>query len=76
MSGYVIQFDRRTGDRIVAEFEGVDGPRRALDQRLALESQRASDDWEIVSLNSDSLATVQKTHSRYFTGHELSPSGL
>ncbi|HET7415975.1 MAG TPA: hypothetical protein VFI97_09795 [Arthrobacter sp.] len=74
MSGFVIQYDRRTGDRIVTEFKGADGPRRALVERLELERKRASEDWEVVSLNSDSVSTIQKTHSRYFTGRELSHS--
>lgn len=53
-SGFIIQYDRRTGDRIVVEFKGTDGPRRALVERLHLERSRASLDWEVVSLNSDS----------------------
>ncbi|MEE1621641.1 hypothetical protein ACQ7DA_10670 [Zafaria sp. J156] len=74
MSGFVIQYDRRTGDRIVTVFDGEDGPRRALLERLQLEKHRLDDAWEIVSLNSDSLATIQKTHSRYFTGRRLASS--
>lgn len=69
MAGYVIKYNRVTGERIVREFPGRQGHRDALVLRLKLEKERENRDWEIVSLNSDSLETVQKTHSRYFTGH-------
>jgi hypothetical protein len=68
MPGYVIEYNRITGDRHVTEFPGSTGHRKALLERLKLEKVRPSEDWEIVSLNSDSLETVKKTHSRYFTG--------
>lgn len=72
MPGYVIEYNRITGDRHVIEFPGANGHREALLERLKLEKVRPSRDWEIVSLNSDSLETVQKTHSRYFTGKQVS----
>jgi hypothetical protein len=72
MPGYVIEYNRITGDRHVTEFPGSTGHREALLERLRLEKVRPSEDWEIVSLNSDSLETVQKTHSRYFTGIQRS----
>mgnify|MGYP001112112312 CR=1 FL=1 len=72
MPGYLIEYNRITGDRYVTEFPGTDGHRAALLERLKLEKVRPSRDWEIVSLNSDSLETVQKTHSRYFTGRQVS----
>lgn len=68
MPGFVIEYNRRTGDRLVTEFRGRDGHRRALIRRLELEKQRPTAEWEIVSLNSDSIDTVMKTHSRYFKG--------
>lgn len=71
MPGFVIEYHRPTGDRRVYEFPGDNGHREALQLRLELEAQREDADWEIASLNSDSLATLQKTHSRYFTGREL-----
>lgn len=71
MPGYVIEYNRITGDRLVTAFPGADGHKAALLERLRLEKLRPSDDWEVVSLNSDSLETVQKTHSRYFTGKEI-----
>lgn len=71
MSGYVIEYNRLTGDRKVIEFQGAFGHRDALLARLRIEKERPSGDWEIVSLNSDSLETVKKTHSRYFTGKQV-----
>ena len=71
MSGFVIQYQRTTGDRIVKEFGGEGGPRRALLERLRLEKLRSDSSWEVVSLNSDSLETIQRTHSRYFSGQPL-----
>jgi len=72
MSGFVIKYNRLTGERFVREFPGPKGHREAMQMRLRLEKERESRDWEVVSLSSDSLATVQKTHSRYFTGHPVS----
>lgn len=66
MPGYVIEYDRLSGEAHVTAFEEAGGHRRALQYRLELESQRKSDDIEIVSLVSDSIETVRKTHSRYF----------
>lgn len=66
MSGFLIQYDRKTGRTVFSEYKGVDGPRLALAQRLKLEKNRRDSDIEIVSLNSDSLETIKKTHSRYF----------
>jgi hypothetical protein len=71
MPGYVIEYNRITGDRTVLEFPGPSGHREALLARLRIEKERPSEDWEIVSLNSDSLETVKKTHSRYFTGKQV-----
>ncbi|RWZ79853.1 hypothetical protein [Glutamicibacter sp. HZAU] len=72
MAGFVIQYHRFSGDRIVKEFDGPEGSREALLERLKLETERPNSDWEIVSLNSDSLETIKKTHSRYFSGHTVS----
>lgn len=72
VSGFVIQYHRLSGDRIVTEFAGANGPKLALLERLRLEKQRPNRDWEIVSLNSDSLETIEKTHSRYFRGNAVS----
>lgn len=71
MPGFVIEYNRSSGERQVTEFPGSEGHREALRFRLKLEQERSSDEWEIVSLNSDSLETVHRTHSRYFSGREL-----
>lgn len=71
MPGFVIEYNRATGDRRVTEFLESDGHRAALRFRLERERERISDEWEVVSLNSDSLQTVRRTHSRYFTGHAV-----
>ncbi|MGO8964124.1 hypothetical protein [Mycobacterium sp.] len=68
MRGYVIQFNRRTGDRRVTEFATS---RQAMEYRLQLEAARVDEAIEIAALISDSLETLQRTHSRYFTGQEL-----
>jgi len=44
-----------------------------MEQRLKLENERTDQDIEILALISDSLSTLQQTHSRYFTGEELAP---
>lgn len=65
MTGFVIEYNRRTGESHVTTFPPGDH-RAALQHRLMLEDARVDPDMEIVSLVSDSLATVQRTHSRYF----------
>jgi hypothetical protein len=39
--------------------------------RLQLEAERVDEDVEIAALTSRSLESLQRTHSRYFTGKEL-----
>lgn len=67
MTAYVIEYNRISGEAKVTEFSEPGGHRSALEMRLALEAVRESGDVEIVSLVSDSLETVRKTHSRYFS---------
>lgn len=71
MVGVLILYQRHTGDRQVFTF---DDPGTATRWRLWLEAAPncpfTSQNVEIVSLSSDSLATIQQTHSRYFTGRE------
>ncbi|MFD4111634.1 hypothetical protein ACFWWU_36585 [Streptomyces sp. NPDC058650] len=71
MPGFVIEYNRRNGDHRVTAFPGAEGHRDALMRRLELENERVDSNWEIASLNSDSLETVMKTHARYFEGREL-----
>ncbi|OKH83558.1 hypothetical protein EB75_08220 [Mycobacterium sp. ST-F2] len=68
MPGFVIEFNRQTGERRVTEFATA---REAMERRLALEAERTDQGVEIVALISDSLKTLRQTHSRYFTGEEL-----
>jgi len=71
MSGFLVEYHRKNQEWKVTEFPGENGHREALVKRIELESSRPSEDWEIVSLNSDSLETIKKTHARYFEGKEL-----
>lgn len=71
MPGFVIEYHRPSGDRRVTEFPGENGHREALQYRLALERERVDGNWEIASLNSQSLEMLQRTHRRYFQGREL-----
>ena len=71
MAGFVIEYNRRTQDWSVTEFLSDTGHREALRLRLERERNRTDEDIEIVSLVSDSLQTIQKTHARYFVGREL-----
>lgn len=71
MSGFVIEYHRPTGGRRVTVFQGANGSRDALRRRLELEAARVDRDWEIASLNSESLETLEATHSRYFEGENL-----
>ncbi|MFE4500171.1 hypothetical protein ACFRFQ_09915 [Rhodococcus sp. NPDC056743] len=68
MPNFVIEFNRKTRDRRVTQFEGT---REAMLHRLELEGQRTDANLEIVALTSDSLEVLMQTHSRYFTGNEL-----
>lgn len=70
MIGFLIEYHRPSGDWHVRTFEGQSGPRAAMLERFRLEEQRASKDFEIAVLTADSLATIKKTHSRYFRGNE------
>ena len=72
MPGFLIEYNRRTGDRRVREFPGKNGHREALHARFEAEERRPSNDWEVVSLNSGSLSAIRTTHSRYFSGQEVS----
>jgi len=71
VAGFVIEYNRRTQDWSVTEFLSDTGHREALRLRLERERNRTDEDIEIVSLVSDSLQTIQKTHARYFVGREL-----
>ena len=71
MPGFVVEYNRKSSEWKVTEYPGADGHREALLRRLQLEAERTDPNWEIASLNSDSLETIKRTHARYFEGHEL-----
>lgn len=63
---FLLVYDRRTGETNVREFAPAEG-RDALRARFRLERElRGQDDMEIVVLTGASLASLRKTHSRYF----------
>jgi hypothetical protein len=66
MSSFVVRYDRRSGLSEVWEYTGPDAHRRAFAERLRLESESQDSEVEIVSLVSDSLESIKRTHSRYF----------
>lgn len=74
MPGFVIVYNRRTGASEVTAYNAPTGHRDALRRRLELEEQRTDADVEVVSLVSDSIDTIRRTHSRYFA-HEVSRVG-
>jgi hypothetical protein len=74
MPGFVVEYHRPSGDWRVTSFLGPNGSEEALLRRFQLEEGDFGDEWEIASLNSNSLETVKKTHSRYFAGRELAPT--
>lgn len=71
MPGFVIEYNRKSREWRLETFPGLHGHQDALRRRLELEQSRKNADIEIVSLNSDSIETVQRTHARYFEGREL-----
>lgn len=71
MSGFVIEYHRPSGNRRVHQFTGENGHRAALQKRLELERNRTDKNWEIASLNSETLEMLERTHRRYFQGREL-----
>lgn len=66
MPGFVIDYNRRTGSCKVTEFDGPDGALKATQHRVKIEAGNQDPDREIVSIASSSLASVKRTHSRYF----------
>lgn len=74
MSGFLIEYNRKSTGWRLTEFDGPDGPAQAITRRLELERERPSEDWEIAALVSDSEASIRVTHSRYFQGAELTPA--
>ena len=65
MINYLIRYNRRTGAVELHEYKGAAGRLAAIHERLRLERSSALDE-EIVVVSADSLAELQRTHSRYF----------
>lgn len=74
MPGYVIEFDRLSGDYFLTEFGGENGYRLAMIERLNREENNHNPNIEIVSLNGANLKIVAMTHSRYFGGRQVTHS--
>lgn len=71
MVGVMIRYNRKTGDRWVKVYDGPDGYRTAIhDPRYLREMGKPKGDWELVVIGSDSLDSVEHTHSRYFSGKD------
>ncbi|WP_291036438.1 hypothetical protein [Herbiconiux sp.] len=68
MPAFLVEYNRRSREVRVQEFDGPSGHRDALLRRIEIENEREDGDWEIASLNADSLETIRRTHSRYFDG--------
>jgi len=66
MSGFVIEYHRKTRESRVTSFPGDEGYREAFTERMRLEAENTDPDVEIVSLVTDSLDSAKATHSRYF----------
>jgi len=66
VTGFILSYHRRSGELRIEQFTGEDSVSRAASRRLELERERTDADVEIASLFSDSLESLQKTHSRYF----------
>ncbi len=73
MTGFLVEYHRPTGDWSVRSYIGDDGYREALVECFRLEKLRKDGDFEVAALNSDSLETLRRTHSRYFSGKEREP---
>ncbi len=69
VQNFLVEFNRRTGQRRVRAFSSA---REATLCRLQLERERVNTDIEICALSTDSLEALQTTHSRYFSGEEMS----
>lgn len=70
MTGFLIEYHRPSRDWHVRVFEGATGTREAMLERFRLEKERVSADFEIAVITADSMETIKKTHSRYFSGRE------
>ena len=69
MVGLIIRYNRLNGDRVLKLYEGPDGYIKAShDEAYIRDMKRIGGDWEVALIGSDSMETIQRTHSRYFSG--------
>ena len=74
MVGMVIRYNRKTGDRIVREYPGPNGYANAVyDPDFRKDMGKHLGDWELAVIGSDSFDAIRTTHSRYFTGRDVTP---
>ncbi len=72
MEGILIKYNRKNGDRIVHEYKGLNGYVEAMKTKLFADSIASpQNNWEVVVIGSDSISTVERTHSRYFSGKDI-----
>lgn len=75
MEGILIKYNRKNGERIIREYKGPDGYSNAMKTKFFADSiSNPQNDWEVVVIGSDSLSTVERTHSRYFSGRDVTDS--
>lgn len=74
--GFLVVYSRRTGEWAMQVFEGPRATHHGLMRRLELDDLREDRDIEIVVLGAQSFATVNRTHSRYFTGRRVEIADL
>lgn len=63
MTSFVIEYDRVSGNLCVTPFSD---PREASAERFRRNQNRASKNVEVVSVTTDSLESLKRSHSRYF----------
>lgn len=69
MVGLIVRYNRLSGDRVLKLYEGPNGYIEASrDKAYIRDMKRIGGDWEVALIGSDSLDTIKRTHSRYFSG--------
>lgn len=63
MTSFVIEYHRLSGELSVTPFSN---PREASEERFRRNQNRASSDIEVVTVTTDSLESLKRSHSRYF----------
>lgn len=68
MKQFLIEYNRSTGTRKLAEFDEAS---QAIRQRIIAETENTDPNVEIVVIGAPSLDDLKITHSRYFKPDEL-----